>query len=83
MTSKEKIKQYKENYTKKKPLMNTYVSKKYYWKKKGYTEEYIRTMYENHGDGVFKILKTIEDEKKIREEIVSLHSKLSSIILTY
>ena len=86
MTSKEKIKQYKETYAKKKPMMNTYVSKKYYWKKKGYTEEYIKSLYDIYGDNVFEILKAKEEETKIREEIdktqatlYALHNKLNAI----
>lgn len=79
MTSKEKIKQYKETYAKKKPMMNTFVSKKYYWKKKGYTEEYIKSMYDIYGDKVFEILKAKEEEEKIREDIEKTQETLKGL----
>ena len=57
--------EYLKKYREKKPHMNNYCSKKYYWKE-WFEEDYIKEMYDKYGDKAFELLKLQKKEHKER-----------------
>jgi hypothetical protein len=60
---KKKQNDYLKKYREKKPHMNSYCTKKNYWKK-WFDEEYIKELYDKHGDNAFSIMKIMKKEHK-------------------
>jgi len=69
MPTSEKQKEYMKKYRAKKPHINSYISKKHYWRT-WFEEDYIKELYDKHGEEAFEMLKKIKKEQKnkIKEE---------------
>ena len=78
MTNNDKQREYLKKYREKKPHMNNYCSKKAYWKA-WFEEDYIKSLYDKHGDKAFDMLKKIKKEQK--EKIKEQHKKESAKML--
>ena len=69
---------YVKKYREKKPHMNNYCSKKYYWKE-WFEEDYIKALYDKYGDKAFDILK--EQKKEHKEKIKEQHKREKNKLL--
>ena len=77
-TSKEKRDESRKRYNDKKPFMVNYCVKKHYWKK-WFDEDYIKELYDKHGDETFEILK--KKKKEYKEIIKIQHMKEADKLL--
>ena len=75
---KEKRDERKQKYNEKHPHMNNYFAKKSYWKA-WFEEDYIKSLYDKHGDKTFEILKQKKKEQKLK--IKEQHKKESAKML--
>ena len=77
MINKEKRIESRRKYNEKKPHMVNYCAKKHYWKT-WFDEDYIKSLYDKHGDKAFEMLKQKKKEhkEKIKEQQKKETSKL-------
>ena len=79
---KEKRDESRKKYNEKKPHMVNYCAKKHYWKT-WFDEDFIKSLYEKHGDKTFDILKQKKKEQKeqIKENMKEQQKKESAKLL--